>query len=161
MNSFLVLATPEPMMVIPSRPINSKSTTKPADTAYSKNYSVLSSKRSIQKKVAQVQGILNRRYQKESDNTPDFMRLIFELRLRCLVVAYFPNGDRFQNIWDEGLDAHPGWDDFMTEEESRLLDGMKRALMKLKTAPTDFVTFESVDKKFGKYRHQRWIKELE
>ena len=167
MNSFLVLANPETIMIIPSQSIDSKSTSKLTsklvDTVYHKNYNVLSFsyRTPIEKKVAHIRGILNRGYQKENDNTPDFMRLIFELRLRCLVIAYFPKGNRFQTILDEDLEAHRGWDDFMTEEESRLLNGMKRALMKLKMNSTDFDTFEAVDKKFGKYRHERWIKELE
>ena len=85
----------------------------------------------------------------------DIMRLLYDLRFYCILLAYFPEGSDYHKDF-ENYESHPGWKDFVTVREAKIAKNYKKAIQNLERSNTDVAVFDSVDIEFGKYRHERW-----
>jgi len=87
------------------------------------------------------------------------LELIYLVRGNCIVLAYFPEGSQYSKYF-ENTEHHPGWDDVMNEDERDILYSFKKIEDSLKKDPCDTSSFLAVDKKFGKYRHLKWLEKV-
>ena len=90
---------------------------------------------------------------------PKILGLLYTLRLYCILLAYFPTTTH-RNFYDNLIEHHEGWGDFMTKKEERILRQFKKAMEDLKSRCTNTTQFEVADKIFDRYKYDRWISSL-
>lgn len=115
----------------------------------------------LRKRRLHLDAILVRIDEISDREDPPFLNLIFRLRVRALIIAYFPEGSSYEKKFVVSKD-HPGWKDFMTQREREILKMYMFAIENLKNGVSDdsCADFTAADKEFGWYRHQRWTNSL-
>lgn len=90
--------------------------------------------------------------------TPVFLELIYLLRLKCILLAYFGKNHEYTSVLSE-IEGHDGWNDFMNSHEKKILFTFDRVAKLLESGVTSraYSAFTTNDKIFGEYRHQRWL----
>jgi len=109
-----------------------------------------------------IDAILERVDEVSEQKDPAFLNLMFRLRVRCLILAYFPEGSNYAREFTVP-DDHPGWKDFMTKRERGILKMLTNARDAISSGVTKEACdiFTEADKEFGWYRYQRWVSSLD
>ena len=133
----------------------------PPDTTQYQNWINLSShsrEYDNRRKVLHIESMVRRKEElaESPAKCPPFLDLMYQLRTYAVVLAYFPEGSKYHKVL-ETTRNHPGWTDFMTVREHKLLQSLSRAVCHILSdhLHTDF--FDRVDILFGEYRHDRWV----
>jgi hypothetical protein len=90
---------------------------------------------------------------------PEFLYLIFQVRSYCIVLAYFPSGSKYHKLFSNYYES-PGWNAEMDDNEREILELFDQAAIDLLKNYRNTELFNSVEKKFAAYRHQRWLNSL-
>lgn len=94
---------------------------------------------------------------KKLDNpgdSPNFLKLIYLLRVQCLVRLYFPRLNRFRKYALADYTKHPAWNEKCTQREKNLILSFLMASIEHQRNP---VIFEQADQAFSRYRHDKWL----
>ena len=124
---------------------------------YGRNYVCLTKNMSKtdDQKMEHVLYLMKRRSNNDPDTKPQFVQLIHRIRTLCIIRAYFPKERKYDNEIGD-IKFHPGWNDLMTPLERDLLDDFNKALNAIEIYK-DTAKFDIVDRKFGTYRHNKWL----
>jgi hypothetical protein len=87
---------------------------------------------------------------------PLFLYLIFQIRSYCIVLAYFPNGNKYNDLFKNYYE-NDGWNEKMDDDERELLELFDQSAIELLKNYRNTELFNSTEKKFAAYRHQRWL----
>lgn len=115
-------------------------------------------------RVKHIEIIAKRTVEVAGRKDPAFLQLMYLLRLEGIIFAYFDKEEVGKYLPSQFATAdHPGWNDVMTVREQRILNLLSSATNALKNGVDEKACkmFTDADKKFGWYRHQRWLCSLE
>jgi hypothetical protein len=108
-------------------------------------------------KILHIDTILSKTEEKRSENTPGFLSLMYLLRRRAIILAYFTPESRYYLMFSD-YSTHPGWKDLSASpEELRILYMLKKAVTDLEKDRKNTTAFDQADREFGSYRHRRWM----
>jgi|LakMenEpi03Aug12_release.lakeMendotaPanAssembly.Ray.scaffolds.fasta_scaffold47435_5 hypothetical protein len=113
-------------------------------------------------KERHIQSLIKRKETNPQDSQkPQFIQLLHKIRTMCIIKAYFPKDTRYNDMFlDIHTKTHPGWNDFMTDYERTLLNDFYLALLDIERYHNTR-KFDVVDKKFGDYRYEKWLKSVQ
>ena len=103
-----------------------------------------------------VEGIIQRNSEKEKKS--EIFSLIYALRLKAIVLFFFPNEEKYAPHI-KSLISHPGWTDpSRTKEEDAVLCGFVAAIDDISKGKQESAAlwFTSADKNFGILRYTMW-----
>jgi hypothetical protein len=103
-----------------------------------------------------LESMIRRKNEARSESQPDFLKLMYLIRYKSIVKAYFPKGSVYDTALKEEIKDHPGWKDLMTRRERSILTAMFTAYTCIEKDPSNTAPFDKIDKTFGIYRHDRW-----
>jgi hypothetical protein len=118
--------------------------------------------KSIFDKERHVQSLIKRKETNPQDSQkPQFIQLLHKIRTLCIIRAYFPKDSRYNYLFlDIHTKSHPGWNDLMTDYERTLLNDFYEAFLDIESR-RNTRKFDIVDKKFGDYRYEKWLKSIQ
>lgn len=93
----------------------------------------------------------------QENQKPMFLQLLFRIRNYAIIKSYFPHGSIYEKEIGD-IQNHQGWNDLMTSYEKSLLNEFYNAYLAIEKDPRDTKKFDKVDRKFGKYRYEKWLK---
>lgn len=144
-------------------PRNKNNPRYPQDKKYYQNYIDLEvhASSSEEMKVRHIESMLKRRREVSSSNTPSHIELMYLLRLKAIICAYFPDEDRYGEFRGD-FSEHHGWSVFdeCSRLEKDILDGFRDISDRISFDRTAVSEFLKVDMNFGVYRHQRWKRSI-
>lgn len=113
-------------------------------------------------KERHVRSLINRKETNPKDSQkPQFIQLLHKIRTFCIIRAYFPENHEYDDLFtDIHSKTHPGWNDLMTDFERTLLNDFYNALLDIERS-RNTRKFDIVDKKFGDYRYEKWLKSIQ
>ena len=152
-------APPRAMDIHPNTPEFEKS----KDRSFKPNWIILDKfvRANLQCRKNHVRVITNIK-RKRKECTP-LMDLMYDLRLKAIVVAYFPYKDHYKKIWHSDLSNHTAYQTqvLWTNSERSIVEGFEQAIKDLRKDPKNTKNFNDADMLFGMYRYEKWLERLD
>lgn len=134
--------------------MSQKNNNEPKDIQPKKNWTILNPDISKESKVKHLKAI---KYKKvHSSSKSPVTKLIYHLREYCIMLCYFPGDHELHSHYENYTELY-GWTQPKTEEEKEIIRLFLLSTNHLKKNYRDVDSFIYTDKKFGLYRHRKWL----